>query len=194
MKKNAAANCIMLLIIAILAVCGVLLALHMAGTDDTAPGSQYRIKALADHALLQDGQENTCTVTIVCHSVFDQFDRLETAKVPYIPADGVILPVTTVSFDKGDTAFDVLQRVCEATELPLEYSWTPLYDSYYIEGISHLYEFDCGTESGWMYKVNDWFPNYGCSSYALENGDAVVWCYTCAGMGADVGESGMGTQ
>ena len=38
-----------------------------------------------------------------------------------------------------------------------------------------------------MYKVNGWFPNYGCSSYYLEDGDTIVWTYTCNGLGADVG-------
>ena len=87
--------------------------------------------------------------------------------------------------------FDVLQRVCEASELQLEYSWTPLYDSYYVEGINHLYEFDCGFESGWMYKVNGWFPNYGCSAYELQGGEEIVWYYTCKGLGTDVGAERM---
>ncbi len=43
-----------------------------------------------------------------------------------------------------------------------------MYNSYYVEGIGNLYEFDCGKESGWMYKVNGRFPNYGCSSYTPE--------------------------
>lgn len=38
-----------------------------------------------------------------------------------------------------------------------------------------------------MYKVNDWFPNYGCSACKVENGDDIVWCYTCKGFGKDVG-------
>ena len=60
-------------------------------------------------------------------------------------------------------------------------------DGYYIQGINNLYEFDCGAQSGWMYKVNGWFPNYGCSKYTLEDGDDIVWCFTCNGLGADVG-------
>lgn len=83
--------------------------------------------------------------------------------------------------------FDILRRVCEERKIQLEYSWTPVYDSYYIEGIHQLYEFDCGSESGWMYKVNEVFPNYGCSSYEPKAGDAIVFLYTCKGYGADVG-------
>lgn len=63
----------------------------------------------------------------------------------------------------------------------MEYKYTPVYGSYYVEGINHLYEFDCGKESGWTYKVNGWYPNYGSSEYSLKNGDSIVWYYTCDG-------------
>ncbi len=43
-----------------------------------------------------------------------------------------------------------------------------------------------GNLSGWMYSVNGWFPNYGCSRYALKDGDIVEWRYTCD-LGYDVG-------
>ena len=59
-------------------------------------------------------------------------------------------------------------------------------NSAYVEGINNLYEFDVGSLSGWMYSVNGWFPNYGCSRYALQNGDVVNWVYTCD-LGYDVG-------
>ena len=60
-------------------------------------------------------------------------------------------------------------------------------DSYYLEGICHLYEFDCGPESGWMYQVSGKFPNYGCSSYEVQPGDRIEWLYSCIGLGADLG-------
>ncbi len=44
-----------------------------------------------------------------------------------------------------------------------------------------------------MYKVNGWFPNYGCSRYQVEDGDVicwVYWVYTCD-LGADVGDNSM---
>ena len=66
-------------------------------------------------------------------------------------------------------------------------SYTHL-DVYKRQGIHNLYEFDCGELSGWMYNVNGWFPNYGCSRYALQDGDVIRWRYTCD-LGADVGGS-----
>ena len=41
-----------------------------------------------------------------------------------------------------------------------------------------------------MYKVNGWFPNYGCSRYQVEDGDVICWVYTCD-LGADVGDNSM---
>ena len=130
---------------------------------------------------------HTCTIEIRCDTILDNMDELATGKDSYVPADGTILAATTVSFTDGETVFDVLKRACEQNGIQLEYSYTPLYESYYVEGIHHLYEFDCGSESGWMFKVNGWFPNYGCSAYTLSQGDSIVWCYTCHGLGADVG-------
>lgn len=133
------------------------------------------------------GSSNICTITIRCDTILDNLENLDAGKEAYVPANGVILSTSQVEFDDGETVFDVLKRVCDYAGIQLEYSWTPMYSTYYIEGINNLYEFDCGNESGWMYKVNGWFPNYGCSAYTLKNGDDIVWCYTCNGLGADVG-------
>ena len=156
-------------------------------------GSSYQITPIPDN-YLAGGGDKTCTITIVCPTIFDNLNSLNAEKAPFIPKDGTILPSTKVTFTEGETVFDVLRRVCDAAQLQIEYSYTPLYESYYVEGINHLYEFDCGPESGWMFKVNEWFPNYGCSAYTLKDGDNIVWCYTCTGLGADVGETWMSGQ
>ncbi len=128
-----------------------------------------------------------CTLEIRCDTILDHYADLEPAKAEFVPEDGVILAAVKVPFAEGETAFDVTKRACEAYGLQIEYSWTPLYNAYYVEGINYLYEFDCGAESGWMFKVNGWFPNYGSSAYVLENGDTIMWEYTCVGLGADLG-------
>ena len=87
---------------------------------------------------------------------------------------------------QGETAFDLLQRLCRENGISMESSWSPLYKTAYIEGIANLYEFDCGKLSGWMYSVNGEFPNYGCSGYTLQDGDVICWVYTCD-LGEDVG-------
>ena len=130
-----------------------------------------------------------CTIEIRCDTILNHMSDLTEGKSGYVPSDGIILATSSISFSQGETVFDVLKRACEIADIQLEYSWTPLYNSYYIEGINQLYEFDCGSQSGWMYKVNGWFPNYGCSAYHLKDGDVIVWCYTCEGLGEDVGGS-----
>lgn len=131
--------------------------------------------------------EHTCTIQIRCDTILDNMSSLADGKSKYVPKNGRILGSVSVSFDEGESAFDVLKRVCKAKGIALEYSYAPVYGSYYVEGIGNLYQFDCGDESGWMYKVNGWFPNYGCSEYKLSDGDAIVFCYTCRGLGEDVG-------
>lgn len=113
-------------------------------------------------------------------------DWLDPEKAELVPEDGWILAPTEVTFDEGESVFDVLQRTCRQNKIHMEFSDTPMYHSAYIEGIHNLYEFDCGEQSGWMYRVNGWFPNYGCSRYALNEGDVVEWEYTC-NLGADIG-------
>lgn len=155
--------------------------------DNTQPPSSEEQPAPEPEPVIPEDTSLYCTIEIRCDTILDNMGNLTEGKEGYVPESGTILGTSAVAFTEGETVFDVLQRVCDSTGIQLEYSWTPMYDSYYIEGINHLYEFDCGNESGWMYKVNGWFPNYGCSSYDLQDGDTIVWCYTCNGLGADVG-------
>lgn len=136
----------------------------------------------------QEIVDNTlkCTFSISCATVLDNMDKLHKSKKDIIPDDGWILKPVTVTFNEGESVFDVLKQVCKDNKIQLEFSFTPIYNSSYIEGINNLYEFDCGSLSGWMYEVNDWFPNYGCSRYEVKNSDVIEWHYTC-NLGEDVG-------
>ena len=192
MKKIKKANVIMVLVIAGILLAGILIATMLTAEEESMFGSEYKITEIPDNRLVtNENSANLCTITVLCNTILNNAEKLEAAKAPYVPKDGVILPMTTVEFTPGETVFDVLKRVCEAADLQIEYSWTPLYDSYYVEGINHLYEFDCGFESGWMYEVNDGFPNYGSSAYEVKPGDKIEWKYTCTGLGTDVGAERM---
>lgn len=135
------------------------------------------------------GKSYTCTFSIECSTILNNLSDLDPDKLEMVPFNGVILPKTTVTFYEGESVFDVLQRLCKEKGIHMESSWTPIYNSAYIEGIHNLYEFDCGNLSGWMYHVNGWYPNYGCSRYQLAQGDQVEWRYTCD-LGNDVGRDG----
>ena len=131
-------------------------------------------------------EEPSCTLSVRCDTALSNKDMLDSSKADILPEDGVIFPETTVYFSEGESVCDVLVREMMNAKIHMESENTPMYKSAYIEGIANLYEYDCGPLSGWMYKVNGEFPNYGCSAYVLSDGDRVEWVYTCD-FGADVG-------
>ncbi len=133
----------------------------------------------------------SCTISIRCDTILQNLESLDQSKLEFVPKDGILLPTVQVSFSGGETVFDILKRACDAAGISLEYSYTPVFDSYYIEGIGHIYEKDCGELSGWLYKVNGEFPNYSCSAYPVSDGDTIVFCYSCKGFGSDVGAPGL---
>ena len=130
--------------------------------------------------------EHSCTISISCATILDNMGWLDPEKTELVPEDGWILRPVEVSFFEGESVFNVLLRTCKQQGIHMEFVNTPMYNSAYIEGIHNLYEFDCGQLSGWIYKVNGWSPNYGCSRYALKEGDVIEWVYTC-NLGIDVG-------
>lgn len=129
---------------------------------------------------------SVCTISISCKTILDNIDNLDEGKRQLVPDDGVLLAPISAEFKEGESVFDVLQRVCRGNAIHMESSFSPIYNSAYIEGIANLYEFDCGSLSGWMYSVNGSFPNYGCSAYTLSDGDVIEFLYTCD-LGKDVG-------
>ncbi len=129
----------------------------------------------------QTTQDNTlrCTLSISCATIIDNMDKLDEEYHELVPSDGWILKPEQFEFSEGESVFDLLVRVCKDKKIHLDHSFTPAYNSAYIKAIGNLYEFDCGDQSGWVYGVNGWAPNYGCSRYVLKNGDTVEFRYTC---------------
>ncbi len=121
---------------------------------------------------------NSCILTIDCRSILENMDKLDNDKHSLVPADGVIFS-GNVGFNEGESVYDILRRVCSENNIQLEAAYTPAFGSSYIEGINNLYEFDCGSASGWVYKVNGSSPGEGCSSYLPKNGDSIEFCYNC---------------
>ena len=123
-------------------------------------------------------KKDTVTITIRCDTAVNNGMHLESKWAGIVPASGVILPVTTVEIDEGDKVFDVLSYVCDKYKIHMSYRGGTG-SGCYVEGINNLYEFDGGRWSGWMYCVNDWYPNYGCGVYQVKAGDVIEWNYTC---------------
>ncbi len=122
---------------------------------------------------------HTCTIQIACATVLDHMDTLDSSKVAFVPSNGLILSTTSVTFTEGETVYDVLQRTCQTAGIQMDAYVSTAYKTAYVRGINNLYEFDCGSMSGWKYCVNGTYPNYGCSSYILKEGDVIQWNYTC---------------
>ena len=139
----------------------------------------------------------TVKISIRCDTILENYENLDSSlqSDEYVPTDGVILPETEYVLRPGDTVFDILSRAVRYNKIQMEYQGADenSFGSVYVKGIHWLYEFSCGPLSGWMYKVDGKFPNYGCSKYVLEDGQTIEWVYTCD-LGHDVGcdwEGGM---
>lgn len=89
---------------------------------------------------------------------------------------GIILDSTTVKVEEGDTVIDLLKAVTKEYKIHLDYTGSK--SSTYVKGINNIYEFDKGSESGWIYRVNNEIINTSAGSYKLKDGDKVEWLYT----------------
>lgn len=165
---------------------------HVMDGDADALSTEQAFYALVSASLQLSGKSlyrmsaNTCTLEIRCDTLLKNLDKLSSGKAELVPEDGILLQKTTVSFESGDSVFDVLRRCLREQNVHFEYVDAKAYGSIYIEGIGNLYEFDCGEQSGWLYFVNGISPGLGCSGYTVANGDEIVFAYTCD-MGADLG-------
>lgn len=165
---------------------------HVMDGDADALSTEQAFYALVSASLQTRDQSlyrmaaNTCTLEIRCDTLLQHLDELSPGKADLVPEDGILLEKTTVSFESGDSVFDVLRRCLREQNVHFEYVDAKAYGSIYIEGIGNLYEFDCGEQSGWLYFVNGISPGLGCSGYTVANGDEIVFAYTCD-MGADLG-------
>lgn len=132
----------------------------------------------------------TVTISIRCDTILQNYGDLDSAlrSDEFVPPDGVILPPTRYVLRPGDTVFDILDRAVHYNRIQMEYQGARenSFGSVYIQGLHYLYEFSCGPLSGWMYRVDGEFPDYGCSRYVLHDGQVVEWVYTCD-LGRDVG-------
>lgn len=84
----------------------------------------------------RNGKTGKCTISIECSSILDNMEALKETKKEFVPSDGWILKETEVSFKGGETAFDVLKQICGKKGIHMASRYTPLYKSYYVEGIT----------------------------------------------------------
>ncbi len=143
-------------------------------------------------------QKRTVTIAIRVDTLLKHWNKLDPSlqSEKYVPKNGIILKPTKYELlSEKDTVWDVLQRATKEHKIQMEYQGANenIYNSIYVEGINHLYEFSAGELSGWMYKVNGVYPNYGCSQYVLKDGDIIEWNYT-VDLGRDLGHDWDGNE
>lgn len=142
-------------------------------------------KAVAPGVVPEDAPTGTCTISVSCHTAAAKGMAAQERWRDIVPANGVILEPVEVKFRQGEMVFDVLKNTLREKNIQMEFRG--MIGSQYIEGIHNLYEFDGGPDSGWMFCVNGWYPNYGCGQYLVQEGDVIEWHYTCD-LGRDLGQ------
>ena len=128
-------------------------------------------------------KNKTVTIAISCKTAINNGLNKKPG-FSHLPSNGIILQNMKVEFNEGDTVFDILVKVTRKKGIHMEYRGSG--SNTYIEGINTLYEFDGGSNSGWMYSVNGVYPNYGVGAYKVKSSDVIKFNYTC-NLGADLG-------
>lgn len=168
----------------------LIIALLISGTEFQSVEEYY-----LTHAENIKSGDKTVFVSIDCSDILGHYEKLDKslAESGFVPQDGIILAKTEYVLREGDTAFDLLLRVTRYNKIHMEYQGADktAFGSVYVKGINHIYEFSCGAQSGWSYKVNGEFPDVGCSKYVLCDGDVIEWIYVC---GLEYGINGGGAK
>jgi len=96
----------------------------------------------------------------------------------------IIIENACVKYKANLSVADLSKAVCRELNIPFALSGAGM--MMYVQGINNLFEFDYGSESGWLYSVGGEFQNVSCGSYTVKDGDYVEWYYTLD-FGKDVG-------
>lgn len=135
-------------------------------------------------------ESETVNISIQAKTILDNMDKLDDnlKSDKYLPKNGIILKEQKMVLRNKDSVFDLLNRITRYKKIPFDYQGSDKnsFGSSYIKGINYLYEFSAGPLSGWMYKVNGKFPDYGVSKYYPKDQDTIEIIYTCD-LGRDIG-------
>ena len=139
-------------------------------TDDEDPVNYITVYITIDATLLADGD------------VLRANNREN--KIEYTGDNGIIASRAAVKVPENSSVYEALHTFCLENDIQMEASGTS-FGTAYIRGINHLYEFDGGISSGWVFLVNRVYATSGASNVHLKEGDEVWWFFTLA-FGKDV--------
>lgn len=116
----------------------------------------------------------------------DVKEKLENLN-PYVKDYKMLVPsYSSVTVKEGSTVLDVLELVLETERKgSSDFAANPgatagvknsAYGKY-VYSICGLAEKDCGSKSGWTYRVNGKMPNVSADKYVLKSGDRIEWIY-----------------
>ena len=189
-KEKSVKNCIILILIIVALATATGIGIFVRKKKKTTKLTMVALVLLVTVTMSGCGKSNApqkeagnCTILVECSTIYDNLKDLDKGLKNHIPKDGIILKSQKVKFYEKDTVYDVLKRQLDKNSILMEASFTG--KSAYVEGIDNIYEVSCGKKSGWMYSVNDKYPQVSCSEYTVKDGDVIKWRYTCD-LGEDV--------
>jgi len=134
------------------------------------------------------------TATPYTSPAVDTADITVTVAVEKLTVDGTYIaaPITLI-IPAGYTAAQAVDTLLNALGIAYRSSGSLTGSGFYLMGIAdssesdgYLDEFDHGNVSGWMFCVNNVFPNVSAGVTVLQDGDVMRWQYTCVGIGSDI--------
>lgn len=144
----------------------IVLAVVIALADIRTPEEYY-----ADR---EDTGGITVTVSADCTEALQHPEKAQRALE--LPEDGYVIALAEIALPEGSTAFDALIAASKEQKISVDHTASAM--GAYVSGIGVLYEFDYGSESGWLYYVNGEKPSVASSAYLLSQGDEVCFSYT----------------
>lgn len=122
----------------------------------------------------QPQKQNTISLSITCKNAINNGILDDPNYAGVLPENGVIFSSDAVKIESGDTVMQVVKSTLKANKIVYQIA-----SDGYIKSISGLGEFDCGAQSGWLYKVNGVMPSVSTRYYTLKPSDRVELIYTC---------------
>lgn len=150
-----------------------------SGKNATTTRKQTTKKHTTKRHTTPQSKTVTCTITVECKNIHKHMSQLKSGHERFVPNDGYIIHTESRTVNRGSTAYDVLKLACNAHGIRLTAKSTSY--GVYVVGINNLDEKDCGSASGWMYKVNGTVPMTSCGKYKMDSGDNLVFYYVCTG-------------
>lgn len=130
----------------------------------------------------------TCLVTIDASTAFNN-SGLDEAIRNELRNEGMLLNKVKMASAAKQSVTEIFTSACSLSNIVLDIE-TGEFGSFF-KGIGGLYNGDCGENSYWLLKINGEFSDVGADSITVNDGDEIVWIYTCDG-GADVGYNWQG--